>query len=113
MIFASGIAPHWRTQHTVPVMMRQVIYSLLPGIAVYMWFFGIGVAVNCLIASLVAVLTEAAALLIRRRPVKLFLSERLSSLSVLLAMALAMVARAALVPTSPRYSTALRITSRS
>jgi electron transport complex protein RnfD len=92
MIFASGIAPHWRTQHTVPVMMRQVIYSLLPGIAVYMWFFGIGVAVNCLIASVVAVLTEAAALLIRRRPVKLFLSDYSAIVTaILLALCLPVV----------------------
>ena len=75
MIFASGVAPLWRTQHTVSVMMRQVIYSLLPGITVYIWFFGIGVAINCLIAAAVAVATEAAALLIRRRPLKLFLSD--------------------------------------
>jgi electron transport complex protein RnfD len=75
MIFASGIAPHWRTQHTVPVMMRQVIYSLLPGITIYIWFFGIGIVVNCLIASMVAVLTESAALLIRGRSLKLFLSD--------------------------------------
>ncbi|MDH3510074.1 MAG: RnfABCDGE type electron transport complex subunit D [Gammaproteobacteria bacterium] len=73
MIFASGIAPHLRAQITVPVMMRQVIYSLLPGIAAYIWFFGIGVALNCLIAAAVVMLTEAIALRLRRRPVKLFL----------------------------------------
>jgi len=92
MIFASGTAPHWRTQNTVPVIMRQVIYSLLPGIAVYMWFFGIGVAVNCLIACLVAVLTEAAALWVRRRPVKLFLSDYSAIVTaILLALCLPVV----------------------
>ena len=39
--------------------------------------------------------------------VRLFLSERLSSLSVIVAMALAMAARAALVPTSPRHTALL------
>ncbi len=92
MIFASGTAPHWRTQNTVPVIMRQVIYSLLPGIAVYMWFFGIGVVVNCLIACLVAVLTEAAALWVRRRPVKLFLSDYSAIVTaILLALCLPVV----------------------
>lgn len=92
MIFASGIAPHWRTQHTVPVMMRQVIYSLLPGIFVYMWFFGIGVAINCLIAIIVAVVTEATALLIRGRPVKLFLSDYSAVVTgILLALCLPVV----------------------
>jgi len=39
--------------------------------------------------------------------VRLFLTQRMSSLSVLIAMALAMAARAALVPTSPRHTAAL------
>lgn len=75
MIFTSGTAPYWRTQRTVPVMMRQVIYALLPGISIYMWFFGIGVAINCLIAIVVALITEAAALLLRDRPIRLFLTD--------------------------------------
>lgn len=39
--------------------------------------------------------------------VRLFLNQRLSSLSVLIAMALAMATRAALVPTSPRHTAVL------
>jgi electron transport complex protein RnfD len=73
MTFVTSTAPHWRTQETVASMMRRVIYALIPAIAVYVVFFGIGVIVNCLIACIVAVSTEAAALFIRRRPIRLFL----------------------------------------
>ncbi len=75
MFFASGIAPHWRTQDTVPSMMRQVIYALVPGIMAHVWFFGIGILINCLIASTAAVLTEVAVLWLRGRPIRPFVSD--------------------------------------
>ncbi|MGI9344497.1 MAG: RnfABCDGE type electron transport complex subunit D [Gammaproteobacteria bacterium] len=70
--WASSIAPHWRTPMTVPVMMRNVVYALIPAIVAHAWFFGIGMVVNCLIAAATAVLTEAAALWLRGRPIKPF-----------------------------------------
>ncbi len=75
MSFVTGTAPHWRAQETVASMMRQVIYAMVPAITVYAMFFGIGIVINCLIACIVAVITEAGALLIRRRPVELFLRD--------------------------------------
>jgi len=68
-------APYWRTHNTVASMMRQVIYALIPAIAVYAWFFGIGIIVNTLIACAAAVLTEVAALKLRRRPIEPFITD--------------------------------------
>jgi len=72
MPFASGIAPHWRMQMTVSVMMRNVIYALTPAIVAHAWFFGIGILINCLIACLAAVITEAVALWLRGKPIRPF-----------------------------------------
>ena len=83
-MFATGSAPHWRTKDTVASMMRQVIYALLPAIVVYSMFFGIGIIVNCLIASAVAVGTEALALLLRRRPVELFIRDNSAIVTAIL-----------------------------
>jgi electron transport complex protein RnfD len=89
MKYSGGLAPFWRTPDSVPVMMRQVIYSLLPAIGVFAWFFGIGIVINCLIAVAVALITEAAALALRGRPVKLFLSDYSAVVTgILLAMCL-------------------------
>jgi electron transport complex protein RnfD len=60
-------APHWRAAPAVPVMMRQVIYALLPAIACFAWFYGLGVIVNCVVAVLAALFTEALALRLRGR----------------------------------------------
>jgi len=55
--------------------MRQVVYALVPAIAAYTWFFGIGILVNCAIACAVAVLTEVVALILRRRPIEPFVND--------------------------------------
>jgi Na+-translocating ferredoxin:NAD+ oxidoreductase subunit D len=47
--------------------MRQVLYALVPAVAVYTWFFGSGLIINFLLAAAAALLTEAAVLLLRRR----------------------------------------------
>jgi electron transport complex protein RnfD len=84
MMLASGSAPHWRTRDTVASMMRQVIYALLPAIVLYSIFFGIGIIVNCLIASAVAVGTEILALLLRGRPVELFIKDNSAIVTAIL-----------------------------
>jgi electron transport complex protein RnfD len=75
MFFASGIAPHWRAQDTVPAMMRQVIYALIPAIMAHVWFFGIGILINCSIAIAAALMTEVVVLWLRKRPVRTFISD--------------------------------------
>jgi electron transport complex protein RnfD len=75
MTFASGVAPHWRTPMTVPIMMRNVIYALTPALVAHAWFFGIGIIVNSVIACATAVAAEALALRLRDQPIRPFLSD--------------------------------------
>lgn len=59
----------------VTQVMLQVIYAMLPGIAAYVWYFGWGVVVNIAFATVVALLSEAAMLALRKRPLKPFLTD--------------------------------------
>ncbi len=68
-------APHWRTPDTVPVVMRQVIYALVPAIVATYWFFGIGILINILVAVSAALLTEFVALKMRGRPVQQYMTD--------------------------------------
>lgn len=82
-------SPHLSTQNNVAIVMRRVLYALIPGILIYFHFFGWGVIVNILIASLTALASEAIMLLLRRRPLLLFLSDYSAIVTaVLLALAL-------------------------
>lgn len=55
--------------------MRQVIYALLPGTLAMMWYFGWGVLFQIVIATAVAMMTEAAVLATRGRPLRPFLTD--------------------------------------
>ena len=69
--------------------MVNVLYALLPGMGLYVWFFGWGVMVNAFLATAVALAAEAAMLYLRGRPVRLFLSDGSAVVTaVLLALAL-------------------------
>ncbi len=68
-------SPHIRKPASVQAVMGQVLLALLPGIAIYAWVIGAVVLVNLLIASVVAVLAEAAVLRMRGRPVLPALSD--------------------------------------
>ncbi len=57
------------------VMMHRVCYALLPAIAVMTWQFGIGILINLLFASVLAVLSEALFLHLRRVPIKPFVTD--------------------------------------
>jgi electron transport complex protein RnfD len=89
MQLAGGTAPHWRTQDTVAVIMRQVIIALIPAIIATYWFFGIGILINIAVAGTTALITEFLALKMRGRPVKPCLTD-LSAIvtAILLAMCL-------------------------
>ena len=54
MEFKTYSAPHLPGTGSVPLMMRQVLLALLPGIACAWWFFGWGVLINCLLAGCAA-----------------------------------------------------------
>lgn len=68
-------SPFLSSSVNVGLIMRRVIYALLPGIFVYIWFFGWGVITNLVYAISAALLFEALMLKIRQRPVWPFLSD--------------------------------------
>ncbi|MCL5669037.1 MAG: electron transport complex subunit RsxD [Gammaproteobacteria bacterium] len=66
-------SPHLHSAEPVSSVMLRVIYALIPGVIAYIWFFGWGVAVNVVFASIVALAGEAVMLAVRGRPIKPFL----------------------------------------
>jgi electron transport complex protein RnfD len=72
MKISQSRAPHWRSTDTVALMMRRVLLALLPVTLASSWFFGAGVLLNVAFACLVCVALEAAVLVVRNRPVGLF-----------------------------------------
>jgi electron transport complex protein RnfD len=89
MKFATAPAPHLRGADGVPDMMRRVLLALLPAVIVHTWYFGVGIICNILLASAVAVGSEALMLYIRKKPVAFYLSDYSAVVTaVLLAFAL-------------------------
>ena len=82
-------SPQTPAQASVSRVMLNVILALIPGIAVYIHYFGWGVLVNIVIASIIALLAEGLILAIRRRPVVTTLLDGSALLTaILLALAL-------------------------
>jgi electron transport complex protein RnfD len=89
MEFRNYSSPHLPGTGSVPLMMRQVLLALLPGIACAAWFFGWGILINILLAGSAAMAAEAGMLALRRRPVADTLLDGSALLTgVLLALAL-------------------------
>jgi len=82
--FETGSAPHLTPQNTVANVMRQVLYALLPGVAVHAWFFGPGILLQIMLASLFALGLEALMLMARRKPLKPFLGDYSAVLTAVL-----------------------------
>jgi electron transport complex protein RnfD len=59
----------------VSAIMLKVLLALLPGIALYVWYFGPAILVSIALASLTALATEAAMLKLRKRPIAPFLKD--------------------------------------
>jgi electron transport complex protein RnfD len=100
MFFRTASSPHGHGLDDVGTIMRQVIYALLPGIALYVYFFGWGLLVNLTIAIAVALGSEALLLRLRQRPLVPYLND---GSAVVTAMLLAL----ALPPLVPWWITAL------
>lgn len=66
-------SPFIGSYDSVAKVMRMVIYAMLPGILVYAMLFGWGVIINITITIFSALFFEYIMLLLRQRPVKLFL----------------------------------------
>jgi Na+-translocating ferredoxin:NAD+ oxidoreductase subunit D len=56
-------------------MMLNVIIALIPGTVAYIWYFGVGLIVNLVFAIGFALLFETIILLLRKRPLKPYLSD--------------------------------------
>jgi electron transport complex protein RnfD len=67
--------PYVTGSSSVNLIMLKVLLALVPGIAAYVWVFGGGILVTLTLASLTALLSEAAMLKLRERPVKPFLMD--------------------------------------
>ena len=69
------ITPFITKASSVSEIMFKVLLALIPGIALYVWYFGPAILVSLTLASLTALATEAAMLKLRERPLKSFLSD--------------------------------------
>jgi electron transport complex protein RnfD len=69
------ISPFFTKSSSVGEIMFKVMLALIPGIALYIWYFGPAILVSITLASVTALATEAAMLKLRNRPLKPFLSD--------------------------------------
>lgn len=75
MIFGTKTSPYMHAAEGVGQVMAQVIYALVPGTLVLLWFFGWGVVTNLLLGLGFALILEALMLKLRQRPLLPFLTD--------------------------------------
>ena len=75
MQFETSMAGLVNNSTGISKLMKQVLLALLPAILCLFYFYGWGVIINLLLSVLFAVALEILMLLLRKRPVKLFLSD--------------------------------------
>jgi len=75
MRFNVVTSPHIIQDTSVSQVMRRVLYALVPGIAALIGFFGWGILINLLIATVAALLAETVMLAVRGRPLALHLRD--------------------------------------
>ncbi len=68
-------SPFISKSDSVSAIMLRVMLALIPGIALYVWYFGPAILVSMTLASLTALTVEAAMLKIRHRPIAPFLKD--------------------------------------
>ena len=68
-------SPHFHVNNSVTQIMLKVVYALIPGILLYVLFFGFGIVINVLIAIVTALSCEALMLKLRKRPIMPFLTD--------------------------------------
>lgn len=64
---AQAVAPHSPPVTSVPVVMRRVLYALVPAALCHTWFFGPGLLLNFVFAASGGLLAEASVLKLRGR----------------------------------------------
>jgi len=87
-------SPYITDAPSVSIIMLKVLLALVPGIIAYYWVYGGGILVTLSLATVTALITEAAILKIRQRPVA-------PSLSDLSAIVTAWLLALALPPLAP------------
>ena len=75
--------PLFSKSESVSAIMLKVLLALVPGIALYVWYFGPAILVSITLASITALGTEALMLKLRDRPVAPFLKDNSALLAVL------------------------------
>lgn len=68
-------SPHQHDGSSIVAMMLRVCLALIPGLVCYVWFFGPGIIIQCLLAMGFAVALEYLMLKLRKRSVDLFLKD--------------------------------------
>ena len=68
-------APYIAPQTSVASVMLQVLYALVPGVLAYTWFFGSGILIQILLATVFALLFESLMLRWRGKPLKPFIND--------------------------------------
>ena len=71
----TSTAPFTHQGNSVSDTMLQVLYALIPGILVYVYFFGFGIVINIILASITALSCEALMLWLRKRPIRPFITD--------------------------------------
>ncbi len=93
MQFKTASSPHILLNNSVQSVMFKVLLAMIPGTIAMIVFFGWGVLINILLASVVALASEALMLGIRKRPLKPYLTDGSALLTAwLLALALPQLA---------------------
>jgi len=86
-------SPHFHNNNSVTKIMLQVLYALVPGILIYIYLFGFGVAINILLAIVTALGCEAIMLAMRKRPIAPFITDGSAVITgVLLALSIPSIA---------------------
>ena len=68
-------SPYSLKPASVQSVMLRVLLALLPGIAAYVWFFGSAILLQIALTSVTALSAEALILSMRRKPLKIFLTD--------------------------------------
>ena len=101
-------SPYISKQDTVAQIMLKVLLALIPGIALYVWYFGPAILVSITLASLTALGTEALMLRLRNRPIMPFLKDNSALLTAwLLALSIPPLAPWWLIVVGTAFSIAI------
>ena len=84
MTFINASSPYQRRQRKTSEIMRWVILCLIPGVAIQSYYFGFANLIQIVIATVTALLSEAAILYLRKRPIARILKDNTALLTAIL-----------------------------